>query len=197
MNSWGNLKWDLEEPSQHTHFLDLNITLKENSLDLSTFQKPLNLYLYLPPLSAHPHSCLKGLIKGELNCYWWRNSVTNFQHLITKLVKWFNARGHSVSSLEPIFRQAAATLDNNRVNSNQNTDQDTTLYIHWTHHPSGIQRSDLRRIYNKTLEPHDINNKMIVAISWPKNLRDILTRFTLALPEGSSIQHYITQLTTT
>jgi hypothetical protein len=70
MNSWGNLKWSIEEPTSQTHFLDLNITIQNSSLEFSTFQKPLNLYLYTPPLSAHPYSCLKGLIKGELNRYW-------------------------------------------------------------------------------------------------------------------------------
>jgi len=66
LNSWGTLKWSIEEPSTHTTFLDLNIDIKGPSVIFSTFQKPLNLYLYLPPLSAHPSSCLKGLITGEL-----------------------------------------------------------------------------------------------------------------------------------
>jgi hypothetical protein len=34
----------------------------------------LNLYLYIPPLSAHPTSCFKGFITGEILRYWNQNS---------------------------------------------------------------------------------------------------------------------------
>jgi hypothetical protein len=34
----------------------------------------MNLYTYIPPLSAHPISYFKGLIIGELLCYWLQNS---------------------------------------------------------------------------------------------------------------------------
>jgi hypothetical protein len=192
MNSWGNLQWDIEVPSRHTHFLDLNITIQDSKLEFSTFQKPLNLYLYLPPLSAHPHCCLKGLIKGELNRYWQQNSPVNFQELVTKFIERLNARGHSLTDLQPILLQAATTLGNNYCpNPNTKTDLNKTLFIHWTHHPNGIQRSDLRRIYKQTLQPHDIHEEMIVAISRPKNLRDVLTRSTLSLPENTTIQNLI------
>ncbi len=59
LNNWGNLKWSLEEPTKKTNFLDLNIEINHSGLQFSTFQKPLNLHLYIPPLSAHPQSCLK------------------------------------------------------------------------------------------------------------------------------------------
>ena len=54
LNNWGALKWVIEEPSLHTHFLDLKISITGSSFKISTFQKPLNLYLYIPPLLAHP-----------------------------------------------------------------------------------------------------------------------------------------------
>jgi hypothetical protein len=66
LDNWGNLKCKVEQPSNQTTFLDLNINIKDSTISFSTYQKPLNLYLYLPPLSAHPPSCLKGLIKGEV-----------------------------------------------------------------------------------------------------------------------------------
>jgi hypothetical protein len=76
-NSWGNLKWSPEEPTKKTNFLDLNIEINHSGLQFSTFQKPLNLHLYIPPLSAHPQSCLKGLIAGELRRYWLQNHELN------------------------------------------------------------------------------------------------------------------------
>jgi hypothetical protein len=91
LDDWGNLKWSLEEPTRKTNFLDLNIEIKHGSLHFSTFQKPLNLHLYIPPLSAHPQSCLKGLIAGELRRYWIQNSPTDFQTLVTKFIERLHA----------------------------------------------------------------------------------------------------------
>jgi len=68
LNNWDTLKRKVEEPSVHTTFLDLNINISNSAIKFSTLQKPLSLYLYLylPPLSAHPLSCLKGQIKWEM-----------------------------------------------------------------------------------------------------------------------------------
>jgi len=43
-------------------------------LHTKTYHKALNLYLYIPPISAHPQSCFKGLITGEIIRYWKLNS---------------------------------------------------------------------------------------------------------------------------
>jgi hypothetical protein len=87
LNDWGTLRWKIEEPTDHVTFLDLNITIKNSFLEFSTYQKPMNLYLYLPPLSAHPLSCLQGLIRGELKRYWLQNNIENFKELVIKFIQ--------------------------------------------------------------------------------------------------------------
>jgi hypothetical protein len=57
LNNWGKLIWTVKELSTQTNFLDLYVSVKEKSIVFSTYQKPLNLYLYIPPSSAHPTSC--------------------------------------------------------------------------------------------------------------------------------------------
>ena len=62
MNSFGEmgqcLTWTSEEPSKSVNFLDLTITLKPNgTFTTATYQKPMNLYLYLPWITAHPPQC--------------------------------------------------------------------------------------------------------------------------------------------
>jgi hypothetical protein len=49
LNNWGTLSWVIENPSSETTFLDLNIKIIDSKIVTTTFQKPLNLYLYLPP----------------------------------------------------------------------------------------------------------------------------------------------------
>ncbi len=79
LNNWGNLKWKVEEPSTRSTFLDLDIQLQNKRFIFKTYQKDMNLYLYIPPSSAHPPSCFKGLIAGELRRYWLQNNPNNFQ----------------------------------------------------------------------------------------------------------------------
>jgi hypothetical protein len=137
---------------------------------------------------------LKGLITGEIRHYWLQNSPTDFQDLVTKFIERLHARGHTIKDLLPLLNQAAATLDNYAIKSQKPDSQSqNTLYIHWTHHPKGITCSEIRQNYKQSLEPHSIHDRMIVAISRPKNLRDILTRTVLTLPDNKSIQSYINE----
>jgi hypothetical protein len=69
LNQFGTLKWNINNLSHSTTFLDLQLTIEGNKIKTKTFQKPMNLYLYIPPLSAHSLGCFKR-ITGELLRYW-------------------------------------------------------------------------------------------------------------------------------
>jgi len=53
LNNWGSLKWVIQDPSTRVQFLDLDLKLNHQTISMETYQKPMNLYLYIPPLSAH------------------------------------------------------------------------------------------------------------------------------------------------
>jgi hypothetical protein len=129
LNNWGSLKWKIQEPTKNAIFLDLNIQLKGKNIHTSTYQKPMNLYLYIPPLSAHPPGCLKGLITGELQRYWIQNSPSNFKRILIKFITRLIERGHSLHSLIPLLKNAAATL-NKKTTTTQTDSSDKTLFIH-------------------------------------------------------------------
>jgi hypothetical protein len=154
MNSWGNLKWLIEEQTNLTHFLDLNITIQKSSLSFSTFQKPLNLYLHIPytltPPPIGPYRniltvVLRGSLRGTQQILATK-SMKDFQELVTKFIKRLNAQGHLIENLHPIFMQAAAALDGT-ITLKSNTDTSDTLFIHWTHHPYGVQCSNIHHTY--------------------------------------------------
>jgi hypothetical protein len=191
LNSWGSLEWIIQEPSTRTQFLDLNIHIQDSSILTETYQKPMNLYLYIPPFSAHPPSCFKGLITGELRRYWLQNNPTSFQNILIKFIQRLVDRGHTLENLIPILTQAAQTLETHSVGNN-GSQKPNTLYIHWQHHPAGLQRRDIRRIYDKILKPHVPFDKMQIAISRPKNLRDVLTRAALQMPENYTVDNLMT-----
>jgi hypothetical protein len=93
------------------NFLDLTIEItNDGEIKTKTFQKAMNLYLYLCPSSAHQPGVLnKGLIFGSLQRYWRQNSATaDYQHRVHKLYDHLQDRGHREEDITPIFHEASA-----------------------------------------------------------------------------------------
>ena len=74
VNDFGILTWDIDELSNSVNFLDLTLSINNGKIITTTYQKAMNLYLYLPPSSAHPRSCIKGTIFGPINHYYTQNT---------------------------------------------------------------------------------------------------------------------------
>jgi hypothetical protein len=130
------------------------------------------------------------LIAGEMLRYWLQNDTNNFQAILAKFITWLTDRGHRIEDLTPSFHQAALAIDSNAT-SNATTNHFNTLFIHWRYHPFDIQRSALRSYYNKTLEQLLDYSKVTVAISRPKNLRDLISKTPLEIPAHLNIQDII------
>ena len=89
-------------------FLDLFLykDTSSNVLQFSTFQKPLNKYLYIPYESFHPSSDKKAFIKGELIRYARNSSSFNsFSETRDKFWKRLRVRGYPFRFLLPLFRE--------------------------------------------------------------------------------------------
>lgn len=88
-------------------FLDLFLyrETSSNVLQFSTFQKPLNKYLYIPFESFHPSSNKKAFIKGELMRYARNSSSFNsFHDTREKFWKRLRVRGYPFRFLLPLVR---------------------------------------------------------------------------------------------
>jgi hypothetical protein len=87
-------------------FLDLKIFIAPNqSVRYKSYQKLLNLYLYLPPRPAHPQSMLYSLVYDHLCAYWLQNVETsNFIRMAILLRQCLYARGYSLKTLLPVFQ---------------------------------------------------------------------------------------------
>ena len=86
--------------------------------------------------------------------------------------------------ITPHLCHAATIIDKTRISHTpqQISSNNTILYLHWTIHPNGLIQQDLRNIYNQTLRGFDNFEHMTIAISHPKNLRDIMTHTRLNEP---------------
>jgi hypothetical protein len=76
--TFGILEWQTKALAHSVSFLDLTISITtEQRLQTRTFQKAMNLYLYLCPSFAHPPGVLKGLIFGLVHRFWLQNIDPN------------------------------------------------------------------------------------------------------------------------
>ena len=113
LNTQCKLNWETEDPTNQTNFLDLTINIdNQGNITTKTFQKAMNLFLYIPCASAHPSNMTKSLIYGLLYTYQKQNTYhSDFLKNAAKLYHRLRARGHQASALNKLFREAADKLE--------------------------------------------------------------------------------------
>lgn len=107
------LEWIATTLSTSVDYLDLSISIDEHSnlIVTSTYQKPMNLHLYIPPHSAYPPGVLKGLIFGSLRRFWIQNSnLEDYKTLVLKFFKHLCDRGHNSEKLKQKFLEGAEKM---------------------------------------------------------------------------------------
>jgi hypothetical protein len=85
--------------------MDLLITIEPNgSITTKLYEKPMNLYQYLPPLSAHVPSIQKGFISGLITqIFRLTTKVDDKKESLQKLYLRLRARGYTTDFLLPTF----------------------------------------------------------------------------------------------
>ena len=191
LNDWGKLKWTCTGFVTTLEFLDLTISIKQQQLHFKTFQKERNLYLYIPPISAHSPDMIRGLIFGRLRCYYKHNTdIKDYYAMALLLTKRLLARGWSWDLIRPIFRDAHYRITNTSPKILRRKPTMRPIIIHSTYHPRGIQRQDLREIFMQTLG-QEISNPIIIAQSRPFNLKNRLCRSKLPILNGCNPSDFI------
>jgi hypothetical protein len=168
-------------------FMDLTIRIDPltNRLTFETFQKAMNLYLYIPPNSAHPGGLLQGLIFGRMRAYWYQNTEKkNFVRMAKLLSQRLIARGYSKKLLTPLFIEAAKRLS--RLDSTDkrtsviatatDASEEKPIFFHLPYHPRGVQRTTIRKTFDTTLKKLLPNRPLTVAVSRQRNLGDRVCR---------------------
>jgi hypothetical protein len=124
MNNFGRLRWELSQRLVTINFLDLTLNINHQGI-ISTklFEKPENLYLYLPAQSAHPFSNLKGLIHGMVyRTIRLTSNKTDQAVELQNIVRQLVARGYNQSFLVKVINQTYCRI-NNEQQTNRPTDQ--------------------------------------------------------------------------
>ncbi|KAL7472102.1 hypothetical protein ACHAXS_012435 [Conticribra weissflogii] len=105
---FGLLTWDSLQPSNSVNFLDLTISINVNrQITTKTYQKALNLYLYIPAASAHSNGMINGIIYNLIKQFYTQNSEQNdFIRVVALLYKRFCARGWEQRKIKQIILEA-------------------------------------------------------------------------------------------
>ncbi|KAL3796723.1 hypothetical protein ACHAWO_003198 [Cyclotella atomus] len=198
MDKWHGLRWKCETPSRSVDFMDLTITIVNNRLETTLFEKAMNLYLYLPPHSSHPRGVFTGLIFGQVLRI--RRLCTHKRDADKKVLEFFNrllARGHTQESIGPLFDKAEAnaqaymrltTTEKEKLKQQKETNAQNQVFLHLKFHPSDPQSREIQRIWREQVlqpegetplpEMENIDgvqvglNKLVIAYSRPLNLKN-------------------------
>lgn len=218
MDKCGLLRWEFLEPCDSVVFLDLSITINRDDMTINTrsYEKDLNLHLYIPPRSAHPPGILRSLIFGRLRQFYNLNSnIEDFQSAAKNFYTYVLKRGYNEESVKPIFIEAAEKLDarakcklllkdaedwNKSIPDNKSKEERVFFFREF--HPRDISRKTIRDAYDdtclplfKSAETPDENfmeiSQLTVAYNRPKNLRDLVSPSKLTETPGGEVETYI------
>jgi hypothetical protein len=198
LNSWGSLKWTSDGLTDEIVFMDLRIKIDpfSNRIVYETYQKSMNLHLYIPPNSAHPHGVLRSLVFGRLQACWHQNTEEyNFVKIAALLAQRLIARGYSKQILTALFVEATERLTHLDCKNQQGAitvepaaaaKDKKPIFFHLPYHPRGMQRTTIRKAFNASLQKVLPHRTLIVAASRPKNLGDRVCRTRLPDVPGNN-----------
>ena len=178
----GKLKWIIDDRSKEVNFLDITIKINElNRIETWTYQKPMNLYLYITENSAHPPGMMRGIIFGELKRYHRQNSRReDYLKMVRLLFLRLRARGWGADLLKQWFIAAAKKVESKLpTRKADNISPRDRLFLHLKYHPRGITRQHLRAAFDATCDNFNGTSAAVkqvtVAFSRARNIKDDLT----------------------
>ena len=176
--NFGLLTWKVEARSKIVNFLDLTISIENERLVTKIFEKPQNLYLYLPSSSCHTPGILKGTIIGMIYRYF--ALITYESDFILQVELFFHRlcnRGYRPALLKPLFEEAitrAPTILANRRRPKPEYDPTVSQKIcavHVPYHPLHPTGNEIQAIFRASM----LNTKHITPLpkiqcrlSWSK-----------------------------
>ena len=198
LQQWYGLEWEFSPLSISCNYMDLALTVTNGAIHSTLFEKPQNLYLYLPPHSSHPKGPLQSLILGNvLRIHRLCSSPQEVRKHTRAFFRRLVNRGHNTTTLTPLFHKAThnALAFMSRSNDDQDLRHrskqdklDSTIFLHLQYHPQDPTARELQHIWHETVATppneiplHNLTNidgiqipiqSLTIAYSRPPNLRN-------------------------
>ena len=197
LNEFG-LKWEVMDRKTSVDFMDMTITIDNNCITTTLYEKSMNLYLYIPPHSSHPPGVLLGLIYGNIfRIHNLCSNPTEKQRLIAAFFQRLVVRGYKPTQILPLFQKAAETVHKKRLVTNELDRK--SVFFHLPYHPDNPNSRDIRQLwtthllkpkYKQTLQHLAGVERLIVAYRRPQNLGNLLSARILQTHNGPSVSSY-------
>ena len=172
----------------------MSLSITGNKIVSKTFQKPENLFLYLPASSAHPQGCIKGTVYSLINRYYRHNTNRkDYIFYVAELYRHLLNRGWETTYIRQLIMDATTKIEERgsrpRTPPTSKSDEES-LYIHLEYHPDNISRQKLRQLYDQHCGELFLKELGIerptIAYSRPKNVGDYVTQAKLHQAPGKS-----------
>jgi len=201
VDNYSILTWDIKQQqlSNRVNFLDITFIIRGGCIISTTYQKEINLYLYLPFASAHPQAVFKGTVYGLINRYYAQNTYReDYVCFVSLLYHRLYDRGWDPHFIHKLMVEALRTIETKATSSppsqplllllTNGPKVNDGIYLHLQYHPNNISRRQLRSIYDEYLADHFRHTigikRSIVAYSRSKNIRDYLMQAKLHQAAG-------------
>ena len=214
LNSITSLQWVCEPLLNSVNFLDLTISINNNqTISTKTYQKKENLFLYIPPQSAHPPGMVKSLIYSLLRTYYIQNTHTSdFNIISTRFFNRLLARGYNPETILPLFKESINKIqlqlaDKQQLfylhNSNPDLHPTTNksnnkladpnnIFIHLEYHPQDISRHKIRQLYEQHCNlPDEFNQSFSLGITNKEGNTMNITSTTIAYSKPKNLKDHL------
>jgi hypothetical protein len=152
LSDFHGLTWETTERTSSVVFLDLTLTIRANRITTSLYSKPLNLYLYIPPQSAHPPGVLNGLISGIIyRIYTLCSDPADIRYRLQDFWNRLLARGYDGAKIRTPFEKGIANAKAfvNAPAPEPEIDPPSPLFFHLQYHPQDPPSSVIQQAWKE------------------------------------------------
>jgi hypothetical protein len=200
-------------------FMDLSISIVGNHVETTIYEKPQNLYLYLPSHSSHPPGQGTGMVLGQvLRFRRLCSNVADADEKVRDIHSHLCARGHSPEALQVLFNRAeenaakyisSTPADREALVAAKKESSQRSVCLHLDHHPQDPSSRELQKIWRSTVSypygetpmrelPNSENtpigfDQLVITYSRPLNLRNLFSVCDISDRKGRAVSSYLAE----